>query len=113
MPLLIPPSLGRGARINPAKPPRLGEMVEGWAYRDGDKVVVLYLQSVAEHHGFVGRFLDQLHPCVKFVNVVNPVLVGMLRRRGWKQTWVEHPAGPYDEWHHPGAELQNYKPNNL
>lgn len=64
--------------------------ISGYTVRDGESIYVPVLISDEPGKGNVGRYINELiqrEKCVKFPNVINPKLVDMLVRRGFKLEW--------------------------
>jgi len=84
----------------------LAKGVIGFAYRDGDEILIPLLLAEKKGAGDVGRFLDSLSARCVITNVTSARLEGMLRRRGWvKRIGTEH-----DSWRRaikPPAQLRS------
>lgn len=66
--------------------------VTGYAVEKNGKIRIPVLDSVERGSGAVGRFLDALSPRCQIVNVISPVLRGMLVKRGWVRQIEYDPA---------------------
>lgn len=74
--------------------PEIYPGVKGFAMRHGTEIWIPMIWGNGT--GQVGKFLDNLSPRCRIVNVVNSKLRGMLRRRRFKRTWAED--GFTDVW---------------
>ena len=74
--------------------------VKGYAREKAGEIHIEFIQAEIEGNGDVGRFLDHLSPRCVIVNVVSSRLAGMLKRRGWVQTWWDS-RKLIDEWRRP------------
>ena len=65
---------------------RLASGVKGYAILKGGAYYIPVIEAEHEGSGDVGRFLDALDPAVTFKIpcVINPMLAGMLARRGFR-----------------------------
>jgi hypothetical protein len=79
---------------------QLGPGVIGWAFKDGERVVIPLLAAQREGAGDVGRFLDSLSPRCCIVGVMNDRLRGMLIRRNWRVSAEPYDGEIVDTWRH-------------
>lgn len=65
--------------------------VRGWASEQDDWLLVSFIAADNPGNGDVGRYLGALpkEKPVAFLEVLSPVLAGMLARRGFKRGWLE------------------------
>jgi hypothetical protein len=68
--------------------------VYGVAYKHGDEIWIPLVVAEVKGAGAVGRFLDSLSARCVIVDVTNPRLEAMLRRRGW----VERVDTEHNTW---------------
>jgi hypothetical protein len=71
------------------EPQRLATGIFGHILDEGKKgVYIPTFYSISQGKGNAGKFIEELkerYNIVKFPNIINPVLIGMLERRGFKK----------------------------
>lgn len=81
-----------GDVLTPGQEPELAPGVFGILFDLEDGIWIPFIRSAKTGQGNVGRFLDSLplDRKVLFVDVISPILHGMLLRRGYVEKWVAH-----------------------
>lgn len=97
----IPPLSKTGSLFWPGQEGYLAPGVRGYAVKHEGRYYIPLVYAQNPGHGDMGRFLDSLHPLCCLVNIANPRLRGMLKRRGWLPE-----AGPVDVWSRPSPALR-------
>lgn len=82
-----PPLSKEGSTIDPLNEPILASGVRGYAIQHGGEFWIPLISAEREGNGDVGKLLDRMTRRCVIVNVTSPRLAGMLKRRGWKQTF--------------------------
>lgn len=101
--LYEPPCVPEGTRMILGHEPLLAPGVRGCAYERGGRIEIPIMLAEREGSGDVGRFLDSLSPRCVIHCVISNRLVGMLLRRGWRETIEQIDGEDVDVWVHPKA----------
>ena len=94
-----PPLTQAGTVLTVGEEPEIYPGVRGYAMEHKG---LIYIPMVfGQGDGQVGKFLDELSPRCRMVNVISPMLLGMLQRREWKMQ-VEDEV---DVWEPPKEKI--------